>query len=301
MGYINKFDYSYKNTSHSNFSQKLYDFSTPNYGYYSSASYDFSFNRAEANSYTPTYSNYTSFSSNPYTPTYSSYASYLSSSYTPSYSSPTHYTSLKNTPLFNYSYNPINYTYSSYKYNNTYDNIYKFDITTNSTNTNTTRFKYNRSNTGSLQFDLAENAFYYKGKVNSDQEGNKLFSKGVRQHWCADFVTYVTKQTFGNRLPSDFGSSAVAGLRDWADKESCYLKLPQNNRKDFIKENVHVGDIMIEKSAGASHTGIVREVAPDGSWFRVVAGNSGNKVNIEKHYANSPRLSGFISLDKYCA
>lgn len=158
-----------------------------------------------------------------------------------------------------------------------------------------------RASTGSLQLDLAQNAFAYVGKVNSDREGNRLFSNGSRQAWCADFVTYVTKDTFGNRLPSDFGSSSVSGLRDWASRNDCYFNVPTSNRKSFIKENVHVGDIMIEKRNGKSHTGIVKEVADDGSWFKVVEGNSSNKVQTVTYAANSSTLSGFISLDKYCA
>lgn len=150
-----------------------------------------------------------------------------------------------------------------------------------------------------LQINLANKAKSYLGKVNSDAEGNRLFSpKGASQAWCADFVTYVTKDTFGNSLPSDFGSSSVSELRAWAENKDCYMAIPTSNKADFIKKNVKVGDIMIEKKDGKSHTGIVTKVNSDGS-FETVEGNCSNKVATRTYSADSTTLSGFITLEKY--
>ena len=55
---------------------------------------------------------------------------------------------------------------------------------------------------------------------------------------------------------------------------------------------------MIEKRGGKSHTGIVTKVNPDGS-FETVEGNTSNSVGARKYSANSPTLSGFISLEQY--
>lgn len=170
-----------------------------------------------------------------------------------------------------------------------------------------------RSATGNLQRDLVNNALSWVGKVNSDAAGNRLFSPGGKsQAWCADFVTYNTKKTFGSKLPSDFGvfrdkngqvygPSAVRGLQGWAGDNNCYLDVTAaSNKSQYIAQNVKPGDIMIEKRGGKSHTGIVTKVHSDGS-FETVEGNTSHKVGKRKYSANSSTLSGFISLDKYAA
>ena len=55
---------------------------------------------------------------------------------------------------------------------------------------------------------------------------------------------------------------------------------------------------MIEKKTGKSHTGIVKKVNADGS-FETVEGNCSNSVTTRTYAANSPTLSGFISLEQY--
>lgn len=155
--------------------------------------------------------------------------------------------------------------------------------------------------TGSLQKDLVNNALSWVGKVNSDATGNRLFSSGINQPWCADFVTYNTKKTFGSKLPSSFGSSSVYGLMNWGKENNCYLDLTaSSNKADYIASNVKPGDIMIEKRGGKSHTGIVTKVNSDGS-FETVEGNTSNKVATRRYTANSSTLSGFVSLDRYAA
>ena len=159
---------------------------------------------------------------------------------------------------------------------------------------------------------MAENASYYVGKVNNDKEGNTLFSNGVTQHWCADFVTTIAKKTYGSKLPSNFGqafkngasygSSSVYGLLYWGENNNCYLEVPQNEGPDakaeFIAENVKEGDIMIEKRGGKSHTGIVTKVYDDGS-FDTVEGNCSDSVAKRHYNANSNTLSGFVSLSQF--
>ncbi len=150
-----------------------------------------------------------------------------------------------------------------------------------------------------LQLALADKAKSYVGKVNSDEEGNRLFSNGRKQAWCADFVSTITKETYGSKLPSSFQHfSAVDEIRNWGENNNCYLSVPSVNKAEFIAKKVKVGDIMIEKRGGKSHTGIVTKVNSDGS-FEVVEGNSGNKVATQKYQANSSTLSGFVSLDRY--
>lgn len=232
-----------------------------------------------------------SFYSSPYCysygTTYSSYSlplfSYRYSAYTPSYNFGTgSYSSY--TPKLTYSYAPSGYSPSSYSYSKP-----KFG-----------KLTFPRS-TGALQTDLAQNALSYVGRVNSDREGNRLFSGGRNQAWCADFVTSVTRDTFGSQLPSSFGSSSVSGLQSWGRSHDCYLDVTSaSDRADYIAQNVKVGDIMIEKRGGKSHTGIVTKVNPDGS-FETVEGNCSNKVKTQRYSANSSTLSGFVTLDRYVA
>ena len=161
-----------------------------------------------------------------------------------------------------------------------------------------------RSKSSVLGTRIIENAEYYLGKVNSDATGNRLFSGGVSQAWCADFVTVVMKKSLGDKFPSDFGtakrgganygSSSVFGLKYWAQDNNCYMNLPNSNRGSYISANVKPGDIMIE----TGHTGIVTKVFSDGS-FETVEGNYDNKVARVRHSANEQKVVGFISMAKY--
>lgn len=183
---------------------------------------------------------------------------------------------LNNNLFWNYNFSP-NYTIDTF------------------TKTNT-----NKTSTPLLQ-QLASTAKSYEFKVNSDAEGNRLFSGGKEQAWCVDFVSFNTRKVFGNRLPSSFVHfSSVSALRDWGVNNNCYHKMPQAGRGEYIAQNVKVGDIMIEKDGGKSHTGIVTKIYDDGS-FETIEGNCGNKVATQRHKPNSKTLSGFISLEKYTA
>ena len=199
------------------------------------------------------------------------------------------FTKLFSTNLWN---TPQYFDYSS---NNIFEN-YTFN-----TPTIGDTFYSSRKKNNSLQLRLVDRAKSYLGKVNSDAEGNRLFSGGRNQPWCADFVSSVTKETFGSRLPASFKKfSSVSELRSWGQSNGCYSTVPSAGKAEFIAQNVRVGDIMIEKKGGKSHTGIVTKVNPDGS-FETVEGNCGNKVAARHYSADSPTLSGFISLDRYTA
>ena len=145
--------------------------------------------------------------------------------------------------------------------------------------------------TGALGF--INGALSYVGKVNNDKTGNKLFSNGKREHWCADFVTYNLRKAGITWL----GSPAVSNLRDQAISKQKYMRTENMNEKakaQYIAKNVKPGDIMIEKRNGKSHTGIVTSVGKDGS-FKTVEGNTtGDKVARRSYKSSSKTLSGFI-------
>ena len=218
--------------------------------------------------------------------------------------------------LFNFNNFDFSNIFSTNIWNTNFNSGFNFNTNCNlnnslfnnfSFNFNTTSFsgdtfsKSTTSQNSSLKLELANTAKSYVGKVNSDKEGNRLFSGGNTRPWCADFVSYVAKKTYGSSLPSSFKNfSSVNSLREWGEANNCYKKIPSSGKANFIAQNVKVGDIMIEKNGGKSHTGIVTKVNSDGS-FETVEGNCNNKVATQRYTANSSTLSGFISLDKYTA
>ena len=176
----------------------------------------------------------------------------------------------------------------------------KSQYTFNSSFGNVTRRK-----AGTLQSQLVNKALSYDGKVNSDTEGNRLFSLGKNRHWCADFVATLVSDIYGSKLPSDFPEhlASVSFLKNWGEKHNCYVELPSSNKAKFIAENIKPGDIMIQKGVAngkkKSHTAIVVKVYEDGS-FDIIEGNAGNKVKkSHRTLANTPCLKGFVSLDKF--
>lgn len=154
--------------------------------------------------------------------------------------------------------------------------------------------------TGPLQSQLAQKASSYVGKVNSDSEGNRLFSRNQNRPWCSDFVSTVVHDVYGSKLPSSFPPSlcSVASLRSWGESNNRFLKLPASNKADFIAQNVKAGDIMIiTRPAGKhGHTAIVTKVNSDGS-FETVGGNESNSVKQRTRTYKTEHLAGFISMD----
>lgn len=138
----------------------------------------------------------------------------------------------------------------------------------------------------------------FVGIINSDAQGNKEFSPGgASQHWCADFVTSITKRAFqatGKQVPAGFGSSSVSGLANWGKSNGRFIQVAgQSNKAQIIANNIKPGDILIQQENGASHTGIVTKVYPDGS-YDTVEGNSSDAVKNRHYTADNNRLTGFV-------
>lgn len=139
----------------------------------------------------------------------------------------------------------------------------------------------------------------FVGVINSDAEGNAAFSNGVSQHWCADFVTSIVKmscEATGKAVPNGFGSSSVSSLMEWSKSNGTFLQTAgKTDRAQLIAKNIKPGDILIQKENGASHTGIVTKVYPDGS-YDTVEGNSSDAVKNRHYSANDNKLTGFIKM-----
>lgn len=110
---------------------------------------------------------------------------------------------------------------------------------------------------------------------------------GSNDNWCAMFVSYVCDKA---GVPTSVvpKTAAVQTLYDFA----------KNNRRFKAKDSGYKpkgGDIMIQKSNGASHTGIV--ISSSGSSFKTIEGNSGNAVRECSYTLSSSALTGFFVPD----
>ena len=133
-----------------------------------------------------------------------------------------------------------------------------------------------------------------------------MFTNGRTESWCADFVTYVVKEYAkenGMKVADGFGSPAVSNLMGWAQKNGVFDNTSQMSDKEklnYSQKNLSVGDVIIWKSNGASHTGIVKSINSDGT-FTTVEGNSSDQVKSNKKSIYDRSLTGFIKLSDIVA
>ena len=155
---------------------------------------------------------------------------------------------------------------------------------------------YDKNKTLALKQSFTSNANKYIGYKESDGSSRKFSDS---EEWCADFVTYVVKKSFrekGLNAPEWFGNHRTEILRKQAIENDSYLCLTDKSDKaKTIKEKVNVGDIMILRENGASHTGFVSKIYNDGS-FDTIEGNRGDAVAKGHYKADDPELSGFVQL-----
>lgn len=110
--------------------------------------------------------------------------------------------------------------------------------------------------------------------------------------WCASFVSWLYgKGQSGNDSPLQYTAS-VDGLRTQAASAGYYSKVG-------TYEPVP-GDIMIQESNGASHTGIV--VGYDGEYVYTIEGNSSDAVRERKYKVGGSeyqKISGWIRMNEW--
>lgn len=104
---------------------------------------------------------------------------------------------------------------------------------------------------------------------------------GVNYPWCAVFISWCADQA---GIPTNIipRTASVSNLQTFFINQGLY------KNKGY---NPNPGDIMIQKSNGASHTGIVIE--SNGATFSTIEGNTSNKVAKRSYSLNDNRLSGF--------
>lgn len=110
--------------------------------------------------------------------------------------------------------------------------------------------------------------------------------------WCASFVSWLYGEgQSGNESPISY-TAGVSGLRDQAVSAGYYSEVGTYTPVP--------GDIMIQKSNGASHTGIV--VGYDGEYVYTIEGNSSNAVRERKYKIGGSeyqKISGWIRMNEW--
>lgn len=218
---------------------------------------------------------------------------YLGSSY---YNAPVFGSlTMPNFPVFNFQ--PV--SVPNFKFNFKFSfspSLYKFS-TSNSTPTSLGSSSYSGRLNAGFGENIVATALKYKG-YNEANGSYKLFTNGRTEAWCADFVSYVVKESAkkSGKSLNGFGSPSVSNLRQWGKENGCYLQTDNlANKTDTIKNQVKPGDVIIFKN-GRSHTGIVKSVDTNGK-ITTIEGNTSKDNVAERTYAATDRsISGFVQL-----
>lgn len=129
---------------------------------------------------------------------------------------------------------------------------------------------------------LAEEGYKESGN-NNTKYGTWYGYNGVA--WCAIFVCWCASQA-GVSTSVIPKVASVSSLMSFAKSHNAWQ--PKGN--GYLPK---AGDILIQKSAGASHTGIV--VKSDSSRFYTIEGNSSNRVAQRSYSYSDSKLTGFFT------
>lgn len=130
------------------------------------------------------------------------------------------------------------------------------------------------SNFGRNMVDKARSFLGYNERNGS----YKLFTQGRTEAWCADFVSYVARQCG----MSGFNFSSVSGILNWGKQNGRFSTTPK------------VGDAIIFKGAGSSHTGIVSRIA-NGRVY-TIEGNTSDRVAERSYAISDSRITGYVTI-----
>ncbi|WP_330185170.1 CHAP domain-containing protein [Nocardia sp. NBC_01503] len=118
------------------------------------------------------------------------------------------------------------------------------------------------------------------------QPGGTTYSEGVREPWCADFVSWVMRES-GRPLDNpNSGSWRIPGV---STLEAYYR---QQNRFEEPGYRPHIGDVVMYAggSAFSQHTNIVIDTAADS--ITTIGGNEFGKISI--HRIAPAEVSGIV-------
>lgn len=174
--------------------------------------------------------------------------------------------------------------------------------TTNPIKKNETSKHSNKKPT--LQEGLIKTAFKYRGLNEADGSWRQISNS---KEWCADFIYHVIDETYkeqGKSVPKGLEKELPPGkphhrveeLKQWGITNGKYIQTAnKKNKGQLIAERVKPGDILILREDGASHTGFVTKVYPDGV-FETIEGNRNDKVCRVRYSPNYHEISGFVQL-----
>lgn len=174
--------------------------------------------------------------------------------------------------------------------------------TTNPIKKNETSKHSNKKPT--LQEGLIKTAFKYRGLNEADGSWRQISNS---KEWCADFIYHVIDETYKEQgkpvpkglekeLPPGKPHHRVEELKQWGISNNKYIQTAnKKNKGQLIAERVKPGDILILREDGASHTGFVTKVYPDGV-FETIEGNRNDKVCRVRYSPNYHEISGFVQL-----
>ena len=118
----------------------------------------------------------------------------------------------------------------------------------------------------------------------NEKDGSyKKFTGGRTEAWCADFATYVARES-GAKIPH---FSGVSQILSWGNKNGKFSKTAK------------VGDLIIfkgvdKKGRRVSHTGIVKEIK-NGRVY-TIEGNTSNQVANVSYSLNDSRITGYVTV-----
>lgn len=129
---------------------------------------------------------------------------------------------------------------------------------------------------------MVANAKKYLG-YNEKDGSYKKFTQGRTEAWCADFVSYVARESG----KTGFNFPSVQGIWDWGVQNGKFSKTAK------------VGDAVIfkgvdKKGKRVSHTGIVTSI--ENGKIKTIEGNASNKVCERTYDLNDSKITGYVSI-----
>ena len=141
---------------------------------------------------------------------------------------------------------------------------------------------------------IANYGLKYNGKSQSEMRSimtgkGYTFNDGL---WCADFVTFCTKETYGkDALSGCSNTSSCWGIGTWAKSKGALMDSREGTKKDLSK--VKPGDYIMYNADGGGwyHIGIVTKVNSDGTVDTVEGNTTSNSMCATHSHVNTSNVS----------
>ena len=182
---------------------------------------------------------------------------------------------------FNFSWpNFSNFKMPTFNFSNTWNKIKT--TTSNWYNSAKNTVSNTWSKVSNFASKIISKARQYLG-FNEKDNSYKKFTNGRTEAWCADFATYVARES-GANIPHFSGVSQILA---WGRK---------NNR---FSTSAKSGDLIIFKGTNSkgkqvSHTGIVTRV--ENGKVYTIEGNTSDKVAERSYSLRDNRITGYVSV-----